>query len=438
MRLDPPPLPRHAWLPVLMLAALLLQAPLVLNPGYFSHDELQWAVRATDGGAPDWRGIDALQYRPLTFALWRLLSRALFETPRLFHLAVCALGALNAAMLAAVLRRAGASTARATLGALAFVASPAAMYTHGWVGTLGDIAWVACALAAAWLVLAGARGMLAGVALLTAAALLAKESALSMPALAVVAALVDVQRRPRWRSAALVSGLVALGYLTMRHRGLAATPASGAYTWHVANIPGAWLQYHAWPLLPRVFEVHNAWAASSRLAAALAVGGVIALGVVLVRASRRGAVAFVAGGAAALGPVLVLDQPATQYGYALAAWGAGISALAWPRLDRAGRAIAGAAAAASVLHGANVARLMWHVGALQAAFSPALADALSRTPGVLRLVPERAEEAWVYTRLTHEIPAYRGVAIGNRVQIVAAGATADLRIAADGRLRPPR
>ena len=50
------------------LAVMALQWPLVANPGYFSHDELQWAVHAT-GAAVDWADIGAFQYRPLTFSL---------------------------------------------------------------------------------------------------------------------------------------------------------------------------------------------------------------------------------------------------------------------------------------------------------------------------------------------------------------------------------
>ena len=40
-----PPIPA-GWL--LFAAAVLLQLPLALNPGYFSHDELQWAAFAAD------------------------------------------------------------------------------------------------------------------------------------------------------------------------------------------------------------------------------------------------------------------------------------------------------------------------------------------------------------------------------------------------------
>ena len=41
----------RALAPALAVLALVLlaQLPLVLNPGYFSHDELQWAARAESG-----------------------------------------------------------------------------------------------------------------------------------------------------------------------------------------------------------------------------------------------------------------------------------------------------------------------------------------------------------------------------------------------------
>ena len=71
-------LERRAWLaratPLAVFALVLLaQWPLVSNPGYFSHDELQWAARAgTTGPIPweSWTAVDAFQYRPLTFNLW--------------------------------------------------------------------------------------------------------------------------------------------------------------------------------------------------------------------------------------------------------------------------------------------------------------------------------------------------------------------------------
>ena len=53
-------------LPLLLLA---LQLPLILNPGYFSHDELQWWARADVPSWSDlpwvpWLDLSPLQYRP--------------------------------------------------------------------------------------------------------------------------------------------------------------------------------------------------------------------------------------------------------------------------------------------------------------------------------------------------------------------------------------
>ena len=126
--------------------ACLLQLPLVLNPGYYSHDELQWAVHAADGVQVAWLDVSAFQYRPLTFNLWMLLSRALFDTPRLFHAVLVASGALNAALLFAVARGFGVQARPVIVGALVFVLSPYAVYTHGWVGCIADLLWVGCAL----------------------------------------------------------------------------------------------------------------------------------------------------------------------------------------------------------------------------------------------------------------------------------------------------
>ena len=138
--------PKPMVMPVLVFAlACLLQLPLVLNPGYYSHDELQWAVHAVDGVRVPWLDVSAFQYRPLTFNLWMLLSRALFDTPMLFHAVLVAWGSANASLLYAVGRRFGMQTWPALFGALVFALSPYAVYTHGWVGCIADLIWLSCA-----------------------------------------------------------------------------------------------------------------------------------------------------------------------------------------------------------------------------------------------------------------------------------------------------
>src|SRR4051794_11207562 len=143
-------LERRAWrarattLAVFALV-VLAQWPLVSNPGYFSHDELQWAARAgTQGPIPwqSWTAVDAFQYRPLTFNLWLWLSRYLFAQPPLFHAVLVGWGAANAVLLMAVARRFDVARWPAACAALVFALGPFGAYVHGWVGTLADLAWV--------------------------------------------------------------------------------------------------------------------------------------------------------------------------------------------------------------------------------------------------------------------------------------------------------
>ena len=426
---------------VAVLALVLLaQLPLVLNPGYFSHDELQWAARAESGAGFPWLAFDAFQYRPLTFNLWSWLSRQLFANPPAFHFVIVASGALVAALLATVLRRFGASVAASVVATLLFALGPYAAYVHGWVGTLGDLLWVGCALSCAWCATrAWPAWALAGAALLlTVFALLAKEAALSIPALAAVAAMLDVARRRRWLAVLAGSAIPALAYLALRHGVLAnVAPQDAAYAWDLAHLPQRWLEYQLYPPNLPVFEAHNTLSRGFDARTGVSAALWLALVVALARAHWRWAAGFVLGGIAALGPVLVLGNAGNQYAYGFAALTAGVVALAWPRLPRWGRGVAWLLALLLVVHGLNVMRQVRRVGEVQAVFSPALAAAVADAgPGtVLRLSPAADAAPWMFQRLARDIPSYRGVAIGSRVRIVEPGAPADFVIEADGRLR---
>jgi len=74
-------------LPILLV---ILQLPLILDPGWFSHDEIEWLARAD---VPSWSALPwigwldlaPLQYRPLTFNLWLALAHT-WPTPAPMHL----------------------------------------------------------------------------------------------------------------------------------------------------------------------------------------------------------------------------------------------------------------------------------------------------------------------------------------------------------------
>lgn len=438
---------RTAWLPWLALAAVaLVQLPLVLNPGYFSHDELQWAAFAAQGRSFDWTDTHLFQYRPLTFSLWLWLSGRLFDTPQAFHAVLVAAGAANAALACLLARRLGAAPWPALAGALLFGIGPQAMYVHGWVGTLGDILWVGLGLSAA-LVASSRRLPVAAVAalvgLVVLLALLAKEAAVSIaPLLALAAWLAagpGTAARRRWTIAAAVAGMVVAAWLGWRLGALLDAPRQGgAYTVSLAHVPLRWLEQQLFPFDPFVFEVHAvlergfSWRA---MFAGAAWAGVVAA---LARAGWRWPAAFLLGGLAALAPALVLASGAVQYAYGFACVTTLVAACAWPRLPRWGRAVLLLAALLVAWHGVGVMRQVHAVGERQARFSPAVAEALRDRAGGLRLAIDDADDAWIYRRLTHEVPHYDGVAFGDRVKVVAPGEPADAVVREDGSLAPVR
>lgn len=452
--------PRRRALGLLALFAGLaaVQSALVANPGYFSHDELQWAVHARLPAGPGtgWTDWEVFQWRPLTFQLWRLLSNAFFAHPPAFHAVFVLAGTLNALLLAGLLRLHGQGRRVAAGAALLFVLHPQVAYVHGWVGTLGDLLWVAAGLLAALGVSrldgarvgdagghgvavrpeAGAGGVAAAAgvgAAATVVGLLAKESALSIPALLAIGWALSGVRRA-WLAATLGAGVVALAYLGLRWDAiLGARPETTAYGWNLATPPVRWLEYQLFPFLAQRFEPVGMLAESMARLAIAALAALLAVAA-LWRVRPRWAMALLAAGVAAPGPVLLLDFPANQYGYGLAAATAAGLAIAFARSGRGVRLMLLLPLALLVLHGARVQWEMLAVGRFQAAFSPALAEAARGHDRDIRLWSVDRGADWRVQRLAFDIPSYAGVALGQRVVVVAEETAATHRVLPDGRL----
>lgn len=442
----------------LAVALFAAQAALWINPGYFSHDELQWGARAAVGSGrslpflsfTDWH---TFQFRPLTFNLWLLLSQSLFDSPRLFHALFAALGAANALLLVKVLRAAGCRRAVAFGAALAFTFSPSAAWVHGWVGCLADLLWVGLGLALVVFLQhcaaaetrdsdarstpgpAGTWAIAAVAALLTALALLSKEAALSIPALLGLAAV--LLRPPRvWRLAAFASGAVAVLYLALRLETLTAPDAASSYAVQFGALPLRLGEYALFPWALGMQEVAAMARADPAKWLRLALAP-LAVALCLWRAGPRFLLAGAAGSVLALGPVLVLPTSANQYGYGLAALACGVAALAWSRLGRAGKLTLALLALVAAVHGLQIQNRMLEIGRLQSVFSPSLAaQAQAQPQGPIRLWPVREDHAYAYARLSHEVPSWRGVALGARVSLAERAEQATHRIAPDGRVHP--
>lgn len=430
---------------VAFLLALLVQLPLCLNPGYLSHDELQWGAFADVAAWADlpwvsWTDVSTFQFRPLTFNLWLVLSHALFDTPRAFHLLFVLLGSCNALLLFDLLRR-RLGRGAALLGMVVFLLAPYTAWTHGWVATLAELLWLGLALTAVQVIERAdpaAPTLRIGVAVfvLTALALLAKEAALAIPALLALGWWL-ARRAPVWLAATIGSMLAALLYLGLRLEPLSAGTDSGPYSWGLLNPPWRLAEYFVFPWTLSRFEPFALWSGSLRrpLLAVLLLA-LFAHG--LWRRAPALPWRWALAATLALGPTLVLGAASSQYGYGFAAVTAAAAAHAWQPGER-WRLQAALLFALAVWcwHGVQIQLQVLQVGSIQSRFQPSLAATLQAQPGVLRLYAD-PKQRWIYQRLTHQIPSWRGVPIGNRVQLVDTEDQASHLVRADGNVQTQR
>ena len=427
---------------------LLLQLPLILNPGYLSFDELQWWARADVPAFADlpwiaWTDLRAFQYRPLTFNLWLMLAHWLAGHAYAMHALFVLLGTINALLLAACLRMLDAGRTTAAAAGAAFVLSPYVAYTHGWTGTLGDLLVLLFGLLGACALLrrhdAGRHGRIIALllVLLVILALLAKEAAVAVPPLwlAVAAA------RHGWRRAVAFvapAGLVVIACVAARMPALWLVDAGNeAYAWHLANIPPRLAEYALFPWLPPLFEVGPSLDKSAlRLGFAALCHGAVVLA--LLRTSWRHAAAWMLLGTIALAPVLVLGRSFDHYAYLASAAVVGVAAYAWRDCARSARLVLLIAGSIACMHGVQIMLRMREVGAIEQRFHADLAAALSRTGQPLRVGTARAADAWMVERWVGNVPSYRGVVLAGRVTTGPAGPGAiTLTMQPDGALTTP-
>jgi hypothetical protein len=432
-----------AWLALLLL---LVQLPLIVNPGYLSFDELQWWARADVPAFFDlpwraWSDWRTFQYRPLTFNLWLVLAHALAAHAYAMHAVFVVLGTVNALLLAACVRAFGAERNTAAVAAVAFVLSPFVAYTHGWTGTLADLLVLLFGLFGTLALLAPeraptqARAVAFVLALLTLLALLAKESAVVLPPLW---ALIALARQPRRLPLlAVPAALMVAGYLILRLPALWFTEAGSAgYAWSLANVPARVAEYALFPWLPPLFEVGPSLGRSLlRLGLAGTCVGAVVLA--LLHSHWRLAAAWILVCTTALAPVLVLAHSFDQYAYVASAAGIGVVACSWHRCARGARGLLFVAGAIACLHGTQIMLRMREVGVIEQRFHGELVAAIANHARPLRVDTARAADAWMLERWVGNVPSYRGTALSGRVTIGAAVPdTVALTMQPDGALTP--
>lgn len=435
-----------SWLGVLFAISFLGQILILLNPGYFSHDELQWAAFADKSSLADlpWNhflDIEAFQYRPVTFNLWLIIGHFLFAYPHGYHALWVGLGTANGLLFYVVLQRWGLQAKYAFASALVFALNPFSAYVHGWVATLADLLWLAAFLCIALLALTrndetriASTIRFAVIAALSALALLSKESAVVIPVFCALASVLSTHKL-NWRLATIASAIPTSIYLLMRVAIIDKAASGTSYAWNLWSIPVRWVEYFLYAFVPTVFEPATILMASP---GRLALAGLLGFGLFAAtfRAHWRLGLGLMVGSFVVLGPVLLLGFSSGQYGYGFGTLLCGIGgATAW-RLQgqRLLQTWLGLLAFLLIWHGVNVQRTILHVGRLQSVFSVQLASVASAHASTPLRMRSDTGEIWIYKRLSHEIPSYRGQVMTRQAQIVASDQPTDYLIAADGTL----
>jgi len=424
--------------------ALLLQLPVVLNVGYFSHDELQWLSFADQPSLADvpwnaWFDFTPFQFRPLTFNLWLLLSYAFGYHAIAMHFARVLCGTLVALLLRQGLLAAGVAPLRAGFGALLFLLLPEVVFADSWIGTYADSLYVGFILLAALAVLRTAdeakpsRLALLGVAVALCAglSLLSKEAAITFPAWMLL--LAGLRRNRAVAVAVLASGAMVAIYLALRlHTILYPPPSNEAYAWSLANIPVR-IGEHA--IFPFLYERMDVWGGRWDRHFYFGIACTLALLGALATAGARRLALLLVGWMAALGPILILSFGATHYAYAAVAFLCAMVAFNWPAYAAGARAVLVALLVVGCVHGLNIARQVRNLGRVQHHLYQDLVPLAAQTPH-LRLRAVREKDDALLVRSLHQIPSYRHVSMAgiDAVPFADQATAVDYLMRGDGRL----
>ena len=433
-----------------LLIAFVIVLPLVLNPGYFSSDELQWLAFAdtpTLNQVPwsAWFDFSPFQYRPLTFNLWLFLSHFIGYQPVLMHLARIAFGLVAAWLLRSVLLQFDVASRQATLAAWIWLLTPYTVYTHGWVGTFGDSLCLIFMLLALRHVLIQSRTDSwipaivdsLPVAALTALALMSKESAVVFPAAMFIAVL---RRRDRVGVAAFAASAVVVAiYLGLRLQTILFPHVTAdGYHWSLANIPARFAEYTVFPFLVGHFEVIASRTHLANWPALFSLGIVMAASF---GAGWRRCLVFWIGWIAALGPVLILDDAYNQYAYLAGAWACAFIAFAWERMPAALRVLLILPIAMLLVHGAQQIRDIRHIGQMQRNLYADLPGILAGATHPIVVRAQRGSDDFILQRLLTDVPSYHRAPVASRVAVVTWSdprVVPDYRMRGDGHLIPAR
>src|SRR5271165_1128805 len=257
------------WKDILTIVAIGVIANILLiaNPGFYSHDELDWQNRIARNDDPWSFGLG----NPTTSSFFRLLGAMVISAS--FRLPLQPIGAhltevLISIATACLLHRAVAlfRPDRALAAAILFMLTPGFAYSVGWIAAGFDVQftfWGVSSILCAILYWRGGRLSFLLLSLISfAAALCCKETALSIPICALLVMFIDRRQVDRRRAvilASFVTGLVAL-YFAFRMTRILQMAASGTGGYRFGSSLGFLnnaLPYFGFPFAAGVQEIQS-------------------------------------------------------------------------------------------------------------------------------------------------------------------------------------
>lgn len=338
--------PVAAWKDALCIfvVTLLGNLVLILNPGFFSHDEWQKYDFVTRYGYGDafvqlYGKLRAgpnfgFPVRPLGFLQQGFVSQWMVSEPIIPHLFSVLLHAVTALMLWWAMRAINVRRGVALRAGILFAISPLALFAVGWTAASFDQWYVLFALAAVSVALSLAeRGFRLWSCLLllvwSAGAMLSKETAMVLPA-AVGASIIGknlIDGRPLQWKAAILSGLLSalpvIGFLWIRLPAIMNTlhGAGGSSTTYKPSlslvVPNA-ADYFQYPFLWNISELVNIGSRPTWFHVFACVVHLAVIAALYAKSGWRVVLAYLVGYFVFLLPVLTIPGLGAHYLYASA------------------------------------------------------------------------------------------------------------------------
>ncbi|WP_207537129.1 hypothetical protein [Sabulicella rubraurantiaca] len=422
------------------MTVVVLHLGIVLNPGYFSHDEWEKWDHVSKSGFRDFmlaygRVQSGPEFgypvRPLGFLQQGFSALFMVSSPLLVHLGDVLFHAGTAVALLTALLRCGAPRNWALLAALCFAASPLATASTGWMAASFD-RWYALfvllscteAIRAMQSGLTPARGI--ALVVWSSAAILSKETSVVLPGAVLVSILAAWLIAPvspplSWTRLLVILVLVCLpivAYLAVRIPAIVATlegRAVATYSPSTRYLGRNLLGYWAFPFLPHMtdFPRQSRLGLPAYVGAALLHAGLAAL--VGYWSQWRVAFLYIAAYFLCLMPVLTLAEPGSHYLYASGIPFALALAFAIAEAWRRARWMLlplGVSAGLMLMTNAFIQLRLYRDGLCQDAFLETLDARLAESRGSgrreLAVTFEPGVREWVARRAIHDRPAYDG------------------------------